>query len=40
MDNLSDSDTDAEMKLIEADEINDTFGNVPVNDPESVVVDE
>ena len=40
MDNLSDSDTDAEMKLIEADEINDTFGNVPVNEPESVVVDE
>ena len=40
MDNLSDSDTDAEMKLIEADEISDTFGNVPVNEPESVVVDE
>ena len=40
MDNLSDSDTDAEMKLIEADEINDTFGNIPVNEPESVVVDE
>lgn len=40
MDNLSDSDTDVEMKLIEADEINDTFGNVPVNEPESVVVDE
>ena len=40
MDNLSDSDTDAEMKLIEADEINDTFGNVPVNEPESVGVDE
>ena len=39
MDNLSDSDTDAEMKLIEADEINDTFGNIPVNEPESVVVD-
>ena len=39
MDNLSDSDTDAEMKLIEADEINDTFGNVPVNEPESVVIE-
>lgn len=39
MDNLSDSDTDAEMKLIEADEINDTFGNIPVNEPESVVIE-
>ena len=39
-DEKSDEDVDNEIAQIEADEISDTFGNVPVNEPESVVVDE
>ena len=38
-DEKSDKDVDYEMAQIEADEISDTFGNVPVNEPESVVIE-
>lgn len=36
-DELSDSDVDAEIAMIDADEQSGSFGNQPVNEPESVV---
>lgn len=40
LDDLSDSDTDAEIEMIDTDEISETMGITPVNEPEDVLGDE